>query len=93
MQKIINQILRDNNVIDTGISKRIHETLDPMIQSTIHRELNLAEMASKAMEGLLANNSSEIIGMENSDIAKHAIGCAMELLTQLDKMRGSGNAH
>lgn len=91
MQQIINKILRDHGAIDNGISEVIHNTLDPMIQATIHKELNLAEIASKAMQGMLANPAYEDMGDE--ELVKICIDCSIHLLAGLDDLRGKENAH
>ncbi len=87
MKKIINKILRDRNVIDNGISDVIFDTLDPMIQSTIARELNIAEVASKAMQGLLAN--PDMSDTSKAQITMISYEYALDLLNHLDDVRNS----
>ena len=91
MQMIINEILRKHHVIDNGVSKAIFETLDPMIQNTIRKEISLAEMASSAMSGMMAN--PEYQDMSNTMMANCSIGMAMKMLNALEELRDSDNAH
>ena len=93
MKSIIKNILHNHSIIDTGIAEEIEETLDPIIQQTIWHELNMAEIASKAMTGLLSNNSSEIMSMDYHDIAEHSVNSAIALMQKLDEVRDKDNAH
>ena len=93
MKSIIKSILHDHGVLDIGIADKIEQQLDPMIQQTIWHELNLAEIASKAMTGYLANNATEVMCMDYHDIAEHSVNSAIALMQKLDEVRNKDNAH
>lgn len=91
MQKTINAILRDHGIIDNGVSETIANMIEPLIHQAIRNELNLAETASKAMQGILASRDSSDIS--DAEIVTCSINIASDLLGTLESMRNKSLAH
>lgn len=91
MQKTINSILRDHGIIDNGVSEVIAQMIEPLIHQTIRNELNLAETASKAMQGMLASRDSS--ELSDGEIVTCSVNIAADLLSTLEAMRDKKLAH
>ncbi len=90
LEKVIKEILRDYNIIDTGVSKTIAETIEPMLQETINQELNVSQFAVIAMQGLLAN--PDMSEMPKSEVISISIEYAYELFDGLQAKRTNRNS-
>lgn len=93
MKSLITAILREKGCIDNGISEEIVSTIEPIIQQTIAMELNLGEMAGKAMQGLLANPCIECTNLTEEELVQCAVSHAFCLMAELDNLRNPDSAH
>ncbi len=90
LEKTINSILRDHQMIDTGVSKAIADAIEPLIQETIHHELSVSQFAGMAMQGMLANPDMSDTGMKQ--ISSISIEYAYDLMDGLYAERNKKRA-
>lgn len=83
MRDTIKAILTNHKVIDTGISDEIEQIAAVAMGNVIREELNFANVAGLALQGILANPET---GRENYQAcAEIAINQAKALMKELER--------
>ena len=89
IERIINSILRDHNILDTGVSEQIASSIDEVIRYQIKSKLRLDQFAGFALQGLLAN--PDMSDTSQNNITMIAIEYAKDLADTLHDT--NENAH
>jgi len=83
IEDTILNILRDHGIVDTGIASTISNCVEATLFDVIRENLNLAEMSSNCLQGILAADVENQFNY--SDAADMAIEQAVMLCTKLDE--------